>query len=118
MKTSRHRIHISPSLGIFHSAPQNKWQGGSTHKRTREKYKIQKIIRILTQNVCMPRMSHRATNSTASQRYKEKLLALENEPDVDMFITQKRSSSSQVASNQKKAKGRPNTGSTRPPPFG
>jgi hypothetical protein len=61
-------------------------------------------------------MFQRGTNSSFSQRYKEKLLALENDPDVEMFVTQKRSfSSSQVTSNQKKAKGKPNHGLKRAP---
>ena len=63
----------------------------------------------------MFRMSQKAANSSSSQRYKEKLLALENDSDIDMFVTQKRSSSSQNASNQKKAKGKSNSSLKRPP---
>ena len=61
-------------------------------------------------------MSQRnATNSSASQRYKEKLLALENDPNVEMFVTQKRSSTPQVTMSQKKAKGKSNPDLRRPP---
>ena len=58
-------------------------------------------------------ISHRTTNSTSSQIYKEKLLALGNDPDVDMLVTQKISYSSQVTT--KKAKSRPIHGSISPP---
>ena len=114
-KSARHIVQTPSSLGTLHSAPQTELWGEGTHKTTIGNSAKQKIIRILTRNVGIPRMSHRATNSTSSQKYKEKLLALENDPDVDMFVTQKRSSSSQAATNQKKAKGRPIPGSTRPP---
>jgi hypothetical protein len=60
-------------------------------------------------------MSLRATNSSSSQRYKDKLLALEVDPDIEMFTTQKRSSTSQVTANKKKAKGKSNSGLKRPP---
>ena len=76
---------------------------------------VKRNFRMLTQILVMPRMSLRNTNSSSS-RYKEKLLALESDPDIDMFVTQKRtSSSSQATLTQKKAKGKPNVGSTRPP---
>jgi hypothetical protein len=60
-------------------------------------------------------MSLRVTNSSSSQRFKDKLLALEVDPDIEMFTTQKRSSTSQVTANQKKAKGKSNSGLKRPP---
>ena len=64
----------------------------------------------------MYRMSQRTANQSSSQRYKDKLLALENDPDIEMFTTQKRaSSSSQGTLNQKKAKGKSNLGLKRPP---
>jgi hypothetical protein len=62
----------------------------------------------------MLKMSPCATNSSSSQRYKEKLLALDNDPDIDMFVTQKRtSSSSQAIQTQKNTKGKPNADPTR-----
>ena len=74
-----------------------------------------KNTRSLTRNFVFIRMSQRITNSSSSQKYKDRLLALENDPDIDMFVTQKRTSSSQATLTQKKAKGKQNAGFTRPP---
>ena len=101
---------------MFRSAPQIKLWGGIDHGIIRKNSTLHKNFRILTQNFLIFRMSQRPTNSTSSQRYKEKLQALDNDPDVEMFVTQKRaSSSSQATSNQKKAKGKSNSGLKRPP---
>lgn len=112
-KNASHTKCSSLSIIILHPAPQIKlWE--EANYEIIGSNSIPKKFRILTQNLYFFRMSQRATNSTSSQRYKEKLLALENDTDVDMFITQKRSSLSQGTSNQKKAKGKP-TGLKMPP---
>ena len=107
--------HISLSKVILHPAPQIKLWGEADHEIIGTNQMVQKNFKILTPNLFF-RMSQRAINSSSSQRYKEKLLALENDPDDEMFVTQKRSSSTaQVTSNQKKAKGKSNSGLKRPP---
>ena len=106
--------HLSFLMVILRSAPQIKLWGEGDHKLIRRNSTPQNS-RKLTQSLYMSRMSQQATNSSSSQRYKEKLLALENDPDVEMFVTQKRSSSfSQVTASQKKAKGKTNSGLKRP----
>jgi hypothetical protein len=110
---SSHRIHIS-SLSL-HSTPQNRIWKGKNHVNIKSINIKVKTTRSLTQLFYFFRMSLRATNSSSSQRYKEKLLALEIDPDIEMFTTQKRSSTSQVTANQKKAKGKSNSGLKRPP---
>jgi hypothetical protein len=113
IKNSSHTKCISLSIIILHSAPHIKLWGEANYEIL-GRNSIPKNFRMLTQSFYLFRMSQRATNSSSSQRYKEKLLALENDPDVDMFVTQKRSSTSQVPSNQKKAKAKP-TGLKRAP---
>jgi hypothetical protein len=98
---------------ILRPAPQIKLWGEADHE-DKGRNSTPQNFRILTQILYWFRMSQRATNSSSSQRHKDKLLALENDPDVEMFVTQKRSSSSsQVTSNQKKAKAKPNQGLKR-----
>ena len=109
---SSHRIHIL--FLSLHSTAQNRIWRGKNHVNVKSKIIKLKIVRSLTQYFYFFRMSLRATNSSSSQRYKEKLLALENDPDIEMFTTQKRSSTSQVTANQKKAKGKSNSGFKHP----
>ena len=109
-----HKIHLS--FFTLHPTPQTKVERGKNHGNAKRNFTRLKTTRILTQTIVVLRMSQRGTNSSSSQRYKEKLLALENDPDIDMFVTQKcTSSSSQATLTHKKAKGKPNTGSTHPP---
>ena len=91
--------HLSSSKVTLHSAPQIKLWGEGDLKDSRRKSITKTSNRNLTLSFCYFRMSQRATNSSASQRYKEKLLALENNPDIEMFVTQKRSSTSQTTTN-------------------
>ena len=106
--------HIPFSKVMLHPAPQIKLWGEEDLEITRSNSIKQNAFKLLTKNLCIFRMSHRATNSSSSQRYKEKLLALENDPDVEMFVTQKRSSSTTQVTT-KKAKGKSNSGLKRPP---
>jgi hypothetical protein len=109
-----HKIHIS--FLTLHPNPQSMVWKRKNNVNVKRNSIILKTTRNLTQIVVMLRMSQRATNSSSSQRYKEKLLTLDNDPDIDIFVTQNRTSfSSQATLTQKKAKGKPNADSTRPP---
>jgi hypothetical protein len=89
IKKPRHIVHLSLSLIILRSAPQIKLWGEADHE-TKGRNATPQNFSILTLLFYLSRMTQRATNSSSSQRYKEKLLALENDPDVEMFVTQKR----------------------------
>lgn len=86
-----HTQHLSFLMVIFCSAPQIKLRGGADHDIIKINSTPQ-IFRILIQNLYIFIMSQQATNSSSSQRYKELLLTLENDMDVEMFVTQTRSS--------------------------
>jgi hypothetical protein len=113
---SIYNTSTSFSMIMLHSAPQIKLWGGVNHEIKRRNSTSHKNHSILTQNFFIFSMSQRPTSSTSSQRYKDKLTALDNDTDTEMFVTQKRNSSStQGVSSQKKAKGKSNPGLKRPP---
>ena len=60
-------------------------------------------------------MSQRPASYTSAQKYKEAMINLEGSPDVEMSITQKRSSLIEGTSSQKQPKGKSIPKLKRPP---